>query len=247
VNLLRLANNLICMSNTGNLVRKNAKSITDTQAQNSFKQAILSLINSGQYGKMVAYHGQMMKYKMHGEMGKTGALRFLPWHRVYLFELERMLKTSGSHIAIPYWDWANDHSIPQWLSDFTPTIIVNKKSIKVTRNPGASGDVLPTQPDVDVVEQKTTFDIFEQGLEFDLHNVIHRWVGGNMSDLSKAPSDPIFWLHHANVDRLWTKWQESNTGKNPELTGKNAIMTPWKYTEIDTRKTTNFYYTYDVL
>jgi len=47
---------------------------------------------------------------------------------------------------------------------------------------------------------------FRIGLEVPLHNLVHRWVGGNMLDMS-SPNDPIFWLHHCNIDRLWAVWQ----------------------------------------
>jgi len=40
-----------------------------------------------------------------------------------------------------------------------------------------------------------------------LHNSIHRWVGGDMEP-STSPNDPVFFLHHCNVDRMWAKWQE---------------------------------------
>ena len=43
------------------------------------------------------------------------------------------------------------------------------------------------------------------------HNTIHAWIGGNktysMSSLHYTSFDPIFWLHHSQVDRLWTIWQ----------------------------------------
>ncbi|KAF2152857.1 Di-copper centre-containing protein [Myriangium duriaei CBS 260.36] len=45
------------------------------------------------------------------------------------------------------------------------------------------------------------------------HNTIHTTVGGNggqMSDISVAAFDPIFWLHHANVDRIFSIWQAIN-------------------------------------
>ena len=39
-----------------------------------------------------------------------------------------------------------------------------------------------------------------------LHNRAHMWVGGSMMP-STSPNDPVFWLHHANVDRIWANWQ----------------------------------------
>ncbi|MEM9804798.1 MAG: tyrosinase family protein [Cyanobacteria bacterium P01_D01_bin.56] len=31
---------------------------------------------------------------------------------------------------------------------------------------------------------------------------------GTMDSIPCSPYDPIFWLHHANVDRLWAQWQD---------------------------------------
>lgn len=52
----------------------------------------------------------------------------------------------------------------------------------------------------------------EASLE-DVHNSIHVAVGGNMghmSELDYSAFDPVFWLHHANVDRLFAIWQAIN-------------------------------------
>jgi tyrosinase len=38
------------------------------------------------------------------------------------------------------------------------------------------------------------------------HNQVHNLVGGLMSDPDTAAQDPIFWLHHANIDRIWNQW-----------------------------------------
>jgi tyrosinase len=38
-----------------------------------------------------------------------------------------------------------------------------------------------------------------------LHNQVHRWISGDMA-LASSPNDPVFHLHHANVDRLWEGW-----------------------------------------
>ena len=38
-----------------------------------------------------------------------------------------------------------------------------------------------------------------------LHNRVHVWVGGDMLP-SSSPNDPVFYLNHCNVDRLWEAW-----------------------------------------
>ncbi|WAZ19848.1 tyrosinase family protein [Streptomyces cinnabarinus] len=38
------------------------------------------------------------------------------------------------------------------------------------------------------------------------HNSGHNFIGGHMSQ-AFSPNDPAFWLHHANVDRIWANWQ----------------------------------------
>ena len=38
------------------------------------------------------------------------------------------------------------------------------------------------------------------------HNAVHVDVGGLMSSPDTAALDPAFWLHHANIDRLWEVW-----------------------------------------
>ena len=49
---------------------------------------------------------------------------------------------------------------------------------------------------------------FRKNVEFLIHNPAHQWVGGSM-DGSCSSNDPVFWLHHCNIDRLWAKWQTS--------------------------------------
>lgn len=38
-----------------------------------------------------------------------------------------------------------------------------------------------------------------------LHNLVHVWVSGDMGP-AHSPNDPIFFLHHCNVDRIWESW-----------------------------------------
>jgi hypothetical protein len=53
-------------------------------------------------------------------------------------------------------------------------------------------------------------------LEIVLHNLVHRWAGGSML-LMASPNDPVFWLHHCNIDRLWAEWMRQNPGASPYL------------------------------
>lgn len=36
-----------------------------------------------------------------------------------------------------------------------------------------------------------------------VHNTGHVAFGGEMGNMFTSPSDPIFWVHHANIDRIW--------------------------------------------
>lgn len=47
------------------------------------------------------------------------------------------------------------------------------------------------------------------------HNLIHDDVGGLMSDPDTAALDPIFWLHHSNIDRLWEVWSQRPADTDP--------------------------------
>lgn len=44
-----------------------------------------------------------------------------------------------------------------------------------------------------------------------IHNAVHRWVDGSMQP-GTSPNDPVFFLHHCNVDRLWAVWEQKNPG-----------------------------------
>jgi tyrosinase len=40
-----------------------------------------------------------------------------------------------------------------------------------------------------------------------VHGGGHRMVGGDMQDVFASPGDPVFYLHHAMIDRVWWLWQ----------------------------------------
>ncbi len=106
-------------------------------------------------------------------------------------------------------------------------------------------------------------------LESNPHNLVHVYVGGFadndtveglMSDPGTAGLDPVFYLHHANIDRLWAAWNQTN--KNPQefawlngpaQNGQNQFVMPmpgattWTFTPGQMSSLDALDYTYDHL
>ncbi|CCF17084.1 tyrosinase [Brevibacillus laterosporus GI-9] len=59
-----------------------------------------------------------------------------------------------------------------------------------------------------------------------LHNRVHLWVGGRWIENGQmkfgsmvhmtSPNDPIFFLHHCFVDKVWADWQNRQMQNNPD-------------------------------
>lgn len=79
-----------------------------------------------------------------------------------------------------------------------------------------------------------------------MHNIVHIYVGGvfpgqnnnyysgNMAQ-STSPADPIFWIHHSNIDRLWSAWmkrhgrQYAPASGGPMGSNLNDVMEPFSF------------------
>ena len=68
-----------------------------------------------------------------------------------------------------------------------------------------------------------------------MHNSVHLWVGGTMANVMLSVNDPIFFLHMANVDRIWDQWQKEHPkpeeqypeyGPLPGMRRKDFLL-PW--------------------
>jgi tyrosinase len=104
----------------------------------------------------------------------------------------------------------------------------------LTRGLGRRRDAprLPTLVQIDRIMKITFYDSpiwklaspgFRTAVEVPLHNLVHRWVNGTMLMMG-SPNDPVFWLHHANVDRLWGDWQRIHPTTCPYLPSKGATQ-----------------------
>jgi tyrosinase len=58
------------------------------------------------------------------------------------------------------------------------------------------------------------------------HNNVHNCVGGLMLDML-SPIDPLFFLHHANIDRLWDVWTRKQQKLNLPIQPAGADLQAW--------------------
>lgn len=211
--------------------RKNINCLTTDQLHD-FREALTEMYNlpvSGGHGfeKIAGLHGSPSpSYCIHGYPG------FLTWHRGYLEVYEEALRCINSNISLPFWNWSSGPTtgVPAACRDAT---YINRSGDTVD-NPLYAGPI-PTslgggmtsrRADIDTTSfddlatsaqsalTQTSFSSFQPALNGP-HGGVHVRVGGNMSSVSLAGFDPIFYLHHANVDRLWAIWQYSHPAALP--------------------------------
>jgi tyrosinase len=191
-----------------------------------------------------------MHGRMHGRVSASGVQRFLPWHRAYLLELEKELKNINPSIEIPYWQWCKNRNFPHWLNDLIPHGMRNRNGqlYNVIRNIGVDETSLPTINSIENILKISDYTSFTLALEgwqpYGAHNQVHVFVGGTMGEM-QSPADPIFWLHHAEIDRIWAIWQTNHANGHPSLIGQKAVMDPWTYRYKDLTLLTELGYIYE--
>ncbi|KAJ3517028.1 hypothetical protein NMY22_g14058 [Coprinellus aureogranulatus] len=57
------------------------------------------------------------------------------------------------------------------------------------------------------------FRIIIDDMLIGIHGIGHAGVGGEMTNIWSAGADPLFYLHHLNLDRMWWHWQRRNQAK----------------------------------
>ena len=210
--------------------RKNLNSQEGAKDLGTFRTVVGLMKQSGQWETWA---------KIHNEFCPHNNWFFLPWHRWFLFyfeencrEILRQNKLSDD-FSLPYWNWPdNNGAIPDaFWGEGNP---LNDTTRYVTK-----GYMLPMETNSDEVVQNilaiNDFLIFGSGrsssprefgttgqLEGTPHNTVHAQLGGDMSTFM-SPLDPIFWVHHSNVDRLWSEWAAKHPGSILPSTPKPRV------------------------
>lgn len=212
---------------------------------------------------------------------------FPPWHCGYLLALEAHIRAAVIKLggpgtwALPYWNYfggGNQSKIPPAFTQKTLPDGTTPNPLYVAARYGSGADLNKiTQKCLsNTVYQGTTPNGFggpvtgfwhgegpNGSLEANPHNLVHTEVGrvgGLMSYPDYAALDPIFYLHHANIDRMWAGWNQkypnptvNNWVNGPTAAGDRKFVMPmpdgkaWQYTPGDVDSLSKLDYTYDNL
>lgn len=171
---------------------------------------------------------------------------FLPWHRIYVMHLEEIVRalTGDANFTLPYWDYTNPstQSLPiefrspsdarlaplyvagrntradaEWAADVNAGDAINAR-LRPAENPL----ILPSMGE-------RQYTAFCSALDQNLHGAVHGLTGNgnNMGRVPTAAGDPIFWLHHCNIDRIWLRWNRLGRVNPIQTDGK-----PWADTKF---------------
>ena len=167
---------------------------------------------------------------------------FLPWHRMYLHHVEQVLladiKAAGGPAdwALPYWNYSRtsgERRLPARLRNHNSALYNPNRS--ATANSGRTFSANSTGLSALRTANFSGAGTWLAGGGFggpqtgfshsgqvrgDIdnapHGTMHMAVGGWMTRFHTAALDPIFYLHHANIDRLWEVWlQRDSAHTNP--------------------------------
>jgi len=144
---------------------------------------------------------------------------FLPWHRLFVMAFENIIRgvTGEPSFTLPYWNYldAGQRSIPPQFRQASDPVwgpLFNANRNAAVNAGGAIASAADLSPEV---LTETTYSSLgaDQGfcanLDLGLHGTVHVGVGNSTDGMGLVPwaaDDPIFWLHHCNIDRIWASW-----------------------------------------
>jgi tyrosinase len=144
---------------------------------------------------------------------------FFLWHRGYVAAMERLMQDAihDPNFRLPYWNWYADPSLPEaFRNEFVDAQHTQKNSLYISgRNTSpvnVNGGAPVWTPEIVTNYGEPDFETFQDELNQNEHGDIHVDVGTqtNMGSIYFAGRDPIFFLHHANIDRLLMVWVNSS-------------------------------------
>ena len=202
-----------------------------------FQVAIQKLRMSGQGNIWEKMRDMYMAHGMHAHAGPY----FLPWHRMFLRELEKNLQEIDCAITLPYFDFTTDigsfDKAIIWQANYYGGDGEGRTDCVVDHNFGPIGGWqpcimrkfdrnvnLPTLLELALAISSDDYTEMSMCLESYI-SYIHQFTGGDMATAG-GPYDPVFYAIHAYVDMLYWKWQQrgNNQYKYPAGFGNIPMM-----------------------
>nr|POE72837.1 tyrosinase ustq [Quercus suber] len=157
---------------------------------------------------------------MHSHVGRATrhASPYLPWHRYFLHVYETALRDKCGYTGgLVYWDWTRDAAALEKspvLDAKTGFGAFAAADGDVTagrwgfRGSAGHSDGHEVQPEsIEEVLRQPEYEQFETLMESRVNDAIPFGIAGD-SETSTAAYDPLFFLHHTQLDRLWWMWQQ---------------------------------------
>lgn len=232
---------------------------TDVADLRGAVSALQGISDNRGFQYIAALHGAPSWYCWHHQgNARTSAHMqlFLPWHRAYLYTLEMALRDHVPTATLPWWDWTlrppRQNGLPQIFVDPAPNPLLDFRIQLATthppidhvtvRDPGTVDD-LPNQANIDDCLNRPDWLDFCLALE-DVHDQVHGWVSGDMGVVATAAFDPIFWAHHAMIDRIWWLWQVRNGNADIPTALLDVVLAPFNFKVRDVLNVNDLGYDY---
>jgi len=163
---------------------------------------------------------------------------FLSWHRMYLYYFERIIrKMSGdASWALPFWNYesAAERALPKafWTpaADSNPLYV----SDRIPSWNDGTASLWDSAVSTSIAFGDIDFGSFYSPLEYNPHDTVHVAIGGLMGVIQTSAQDPIFFLHHCNIDRLWNAWLAQKGGRQDPY--NDSTWTTTAFTFFDENK-----------